>query len=312
MAAAPARSVLAWAAAAIGPGATLRSAVTLRAEAGPWLLHIEAGGPVTRAVLKTGPNSQFEELAPEAAALELAESYGLPTPRLIAVDLKGEEAGAPALLTTMLEGSSRVPLVAGETRLRALGAAAAAVHRISVEPTERLPRRDRHMPWIDFAAMRREGQAEAGEASRSSSELLQTADDVLRSLPPPADPSAFVHGDLWHGNTLWIGDTCMGIIDWEAAGAGSYGIDLGSLRWDAALLYPPGAADEVLAGWEAEAGRRAENVAYWDVVAALNTPADMTAYEPSMQQAGRPDLDGATLTARRDEFLTAALDRLER
>ena len=184
-----------------------------------------------------------------------------------------------------------------------LGAAVAAVHKFRLDPTEALPLRTRHMPWIDFAAMRRAGEV-------GSTTLLDEADVAVRQYDIRQEETVFVHGDLWQGNTMWIGDACVGIIDWEAAGAGSYGVDLGSLRWDAALLYGPGAPDEVLAAWEAEAGRRAEDVAYWDAIAALNTPADMTPYELSMQQTGRGDLDGATLTARRDSFLFAALEEL--
>ncbi|MCP3805152.1 hypothetical protein NLX83_38400 [Allokutzneria sp. A3M-2-11 16] len=51
---------------------------------------------------------------------------------------------------------------------------------------------------------------------------------------------------------------------------------------------------------------------YWDVVAALATPPDLIDWESTIQDQGRDDLDGATLTARRDAFLRAALDRLDR
>ena len=39
------------------------------------------------------------------------------------------------------------------------------------------------------------------------------------------------------------------VLDWDAAGTGSPGIDLGSVRLDAALCYGQDAAAEVLAGW---------------------------------------------------------------
>jgi Ser/Thr protein kinase RdoA (MazF antagonist) len=56
---------------------------------------------------------------------------------------------------------------------------------------------------------------------------------------PDGEP-VLVHGDLWQGNTVWNGDTCSGLIDWDAAGAGSAG-----------------------------------HVAYWDVAAALCPVGDM-------------------------------------
>ena len=43
-------------------------------------------------------------------------------------------------------------------------------------------------------------------------------------------PAGFVHGDLWHGNTIWDGDVLSGILDWDCGGVGAAGVDLGSLR----------------------------------------------------------------------------------
>jgi aminoglycoside phosphotransferase (APT) family kinase protein len=102
----------------------------------------------------------------------------------------------------------------------------------------------------------------------------------------------------------------VAIIDWDAAGAGHPGIDVGSMRCDAALLFGDGAADVVTTGWQERAGHPPDDVAYWDVVAALNTPPDLADWESVIQDEGRTDLDGATLTTRRDRFLRAALDRL--
>lgn len=120
-----------------------------------------------------------------------------------------------------------------------------------------------------------------------------------------------VHGDLWQGNTMWNGDTLTGIIDWDAAGAGHYGVDLGSLRCDAAIYFGSQAAEEILIGWQQAADREAENVAYWDVVAALSTPPDMADWLPALAGQGGPALDLTTATDRRDAFLQAALRQLD-
>jgi aminoglycoside phosphotransferase (APT) family kinase protein len=120
-----------------------------------------------------------------------------------------------------------------------------------------------------------------------------------------------VHGDLWCGNTLWRSERLVAVIDWDCAGLGAAGIDLGSLRGDAALCYGIEAADHVLAGWQREAGRPAESVAYWDVVAMLCTPPDMGLVLPAISgMTGRTDLTAELLRERRDAFLTDALDRL--
>ena len=300
----PRDATLRWAARSLSPRASVVSAVGLRDGGSPWLLEIEDAALV-RVILKTGDLGQREELATEGAALSLAESSGLPAPRLIAADLDGNEAGGFALLFTMLEGSADIPVESSSQRLRVAGAAAASIHGVSMQPSEQLPARKRHMPWIDFSAMRR-----AGDQGEESTPLLDEADALAHNLPEPSGGTVFVHGDLWQGNLMWSGERFSGIIDWEAAGAGSYGVDLGSLRLDVALLYGLDAVDEVLAGWEETSGRAAEDVPYWDLVAALNTRADMSGFLPTMHEAGRTDLDGPTLTRRRDEFLQSALDRL--
>lgn len=339
--------VLHWATNSVGTRAQVLTVERLRQESGPWLVRIKNDGSIVELVLKIGPK---KELSCEAAALRLAEEHGVLAARMRAVDLDLAQ-GTAALLTTYLRpGTTNIPLVATSARLRALGAAAAAIHRIPLKPSPELPRRARHCYWTDFAAERRwaaqyqaateqerprvlteiataitsrdDGEllelpawesAAARERllSTRSTPLLDRCEARLRDHPVPAGDMVFVHGDLWQGNTLWVGDGCVGVIDWDSAGAGHYGVDLGSLRWDSAILFGLPAAAEVLAGWEEARGMKAEHVAYWDLVAALNTPADMAGFEPSFHEAGRRDLDGVTLTSRRDAFLQAALHNLD-
>lgn len=101
------------------------------------------------------------------------------------------------------------------------------------------------------------------------------------------------------------------MIDWDAAGVGPPGIDLGTMRLDAALYYGPAAAGQILDGWRQAAGQEPEHVAYWDIVAALTTVGDMAQCVPPLLDHHRPDLDAPMLTARRDAFLSAALTQLD-
>lgn len=71
------------------------------------------------------------------------------------------------------------------------------------------------------------------------------------------------------------------------------------------------AAEQVLVGWQRAAGRRAEQVAYWDLVAALSTLADMAFCVPALHDQGRSDLDADHLGQRRNAFLSTALSRLD-
>lgn len=331
-------SILPWVFDVLDGNARLIEARPLRGDRGPWFLRMERDDGILETVLKVASAESRSEIATEWAALTLAEKHDIPAPRPLAVDVDGS-AGTPALLTSALPGTSEIPTEIPGRRLRALGAAAAEFHRIPLVPRPELPLRLRHMPWIDLALERRwagryqlasdskkqsvleeflaehpgwdpDGAREV-LATTSSTPLLNAADARLCELAVPQGGEVFVHGDLWQGNTMWEGETYVGTIDWEAAGAGHYGVDLGALRLDAAILFNLSAADEVLAGWEEATGSRAEAVAYWDVVACLNTAADMKGFLPTIHQAGRTDIDAGMLTERRDAFLLDALERLD-
>jgi aminoglycoside phosphotransferase (APT) family kinase protein len=290
--------VLRWAASQVGAGARPVAVKGLRAGAGPWRLRIDRGGKVLEAVLRVGDTHSRRLLATEAAALTFAEAHQLAAPRLLAVDLDGATAGRPALLMTALAGTSTIPAVASVTRLQALGAAAATLHAITTRPGPDLPLRTRPLADVDFAAKRR---------ATGSSPLLEAAAEHLTQVPMPKAETVLIHGDLWQGNTLWSGERCVGIVDWDAAGVGHPGIDLGTLRLDAAVVFGLPATAEVLEGWQQATGQAANTMAYWDLVAALTTPTDMATWLPVAHDHGRVDLDAATLNTRRDAFLHAAL-----
>jgi aminoglycoside phosphotransferase (APT) family kinase protein len=302
----PPESVLAWMAAELGAGVASVER-PLRNGGSPWLIRLDSG-TVELVVVKASPEDG-DALATEAAALQVARSNGLAVPEVLASDPAGGAAGMPALVMTVCKGSTRLSTSADPVRLRALGRVAASVHGVRVEASSELPVRDRHMPWIDLSAMRREGHG--SPEIQASTPLLSRADELLAGAAVPVGPTGLVHGDLWEGNTVWHDGELSGTIDWEAAGVGTAGVDLGSLRLDAALLHGLQAADDVLAGWEDAIGSSFEHVAYWDVVAAAQTPADMALFLPTIHEEGRPDLDGSTATHRRDEFLSRALREIQ-
>ncbi len=312
------RRALSWSAGAVLPGATVVGVAGLRGGAGPWLVRIEGAGDAAEAILRIGDASDpadRQRFATQVAALAHAACHGVAAPRVIAFDPDGQQAGALAVLTTVLPGSSSIPRWPSPDRMRALGAAAARLHAVAMAPRPGLPLRRRPLADVDFAAPRR---LECLSPRRwwtrhrmpGTSSLMADAEDRVRRMPAPAGPAVFVHGDLWQGNTIWAGNTLTGMIDWDCAGAGPPGIDLGFLRCDVATMFGLPAAGQVLAGWQHVSGMRTSDVAYWDTVAALSTPTDMAEWLPVIHDEGRTDLDARTVTARRDTFLHAALGQL--
>ena len=250
----------------------------LRAGGSPWRLDLDGDA----AVLHTGRSPA--DLRTQVAALRAAEAHGVPAPRLLGHDDSG------LLLTTALPGDSRLTGPAPPGRLRAMGAALRVLAAVRLDPTDDLPRRTRPIEADEF----------------TPTPLQRAAAALLAELPEPDGPTVLVHGDLWTGNTLWTGDELCGFVDWDCAGVGPIGLDLGSLRCDAAVAAGIPAADHILDGW----GDPPPDLARWDIIAALSTPADLVEWLPIMHDQGRTDLDAATLTARRDGFLAEAMARL--
>lgn len=240
-------------------------------------------------------------VATNARALELSAELGLSAPGLVGADLDGRTCGTVATLETWLPGSSALPPVVSVARLRNAGAALAKVHAFSIEPQEHLPIRPRPVAVDDFAADRRAGLM-------PTTELLQQADEMIRKHVVPAGDQVFVHGDAWPGNMLFEGDTCTALIDWKTAGVGDPGVDLSGFRLQMAIQYGSDTPEEVLRGWQDQAGREAGSVSYWDGVAALNTPTELSGFPGFTADGSR--LDTAAVTQRRDAFLVTALDGL--
>jgi aminoglycoside phosphotransferase (APT) family kinase protein len=290
---------------------------------------------VDQVVLRAGARIPAPEIATEAAALRIAEQHGLSAPRLLACDPEGQVTGTPATVVTALPGSSALPPKVTPERLRDSGAAIAKVQAVWLGPRPGLPLRIRPTEVADRAQEGRWAtlyQACAETEKRAvidafceltgwtaedarhvvrgprSTALLQLADERIRQLRRPEGETVLVHGDVWGGNMRWNGDTCLGLIDWRCAGAGDPGVDIGELRMQMAHQYGLDTAFHVLEGWERERGREATNVAYWDIVAALNTPADMAGW-PGFDDHGKP-VAHDVVAQRRDTFLRAALDNL--
>jgi aminoglycoside phosphotransferase (APT) family kinase protein len=303
----PNDQVLRWAARAIG-GTSVVSAESLSRstdrDSGTYRLKIKGTPAGTTDVILKLPVPVWINagmVITNARALQLAETYGLSAPRLIAADVDGSTSGTVATLETFLLGSSDLPRTAPPARLREAGGAIARVHTFTHRIEPGLPHRPRPCAVDDRAAERRRGLM-------PTTPLLQRADQQVRSQRTQAAESVFLHGDVWAGNMLWDADRCVALIDWKTAGVGDPGVDLGSLRMQMALQYGQDAPAQVLYGWQEQAGRAATAIAYWDAVAALNTPTVMHGWL-GFADDGSP-LDASAVTERRDTFLRTALDQL--
>jgi aminoglycoside phosphotransferase (APT) family kinase protein len=288
--------VLAWTSAVLGDAITVERG--LREGGSPWLIRTSRAS----AVLRVAPCDASERLATEVTALRFAAKAGLPVPEVLGHD-DGTATGFALVLTVLLPGTSDIPASPDAGRLRTMGAIAARISTAAPGPDAGLPGRSGPIEDVPWARLRKERGAPA---------IVMRAEKVVGGTTPEDTRTALTHGDIWAGNTLWDDrGKLTAVLDWDAAGTGSPGIDLGSVRIDAALCYGLETAAEVLSGWQDEAGRPAPDVPYWDLVAALATPPDMAWVAPTIADQGRPDITGDLLNERREAFLQAALDVLD-
>lgn len=337
MARMPAESRLEWVANAVGTSAQIRTIEGLHDGSSPWRLVVNAGTATHEVILRVAGWIPPHAIVTGAVALRIAEDHGLAAPRLIAADLDGHATGRPAAVETALPGGG-LPRTVSNRLLQSAGAMIARVHAVRLAPTPELPLRVRPVDGDDYAMERRwanlyracepdqkpavvralsqltEWPIEHSERAIQgtvSSPLMQMAEDRILAMDRPPGPTVLVHGDLHGGNMLWDQDSCVALIDWKSAGVGDPGLDLGRLRMNMAIRHGHDAAQQVLRGWEAETGRPAANLAYWDAVSALNTPTVLWPGIPALDDEGR-ELDPSEPTERRNHFLRTALDQLER
>ena len=288
--------IVAWALAAVG-GDRIISATGLSGGGPPWLMRYEVSGSAGSAVVRVGTPGRARTQEFEVRGMALARAGGIPAPDVIAVRT---DDTAALLVIEYVDGSSHQPVEPDPARLETLGRVAARIGLADPGCAE-LPAVTHPTPDVDFDELRAQARPQP---------LLAAAQRRVASLQPD-DPIGFVHGDMWSGNTLWRGAELAAVIDWDCAGLGAAGVDLGSLRCDAAMCYGLEAADHVLDGWQREARRPARSLAYWDAVAALSTPPDIDWFAGAIADVtGRPDLTKELLRQRRDAFLADALERL--
>ncbi len=295
----PTEQTLAWAAGLVGGAARVKAAGPLGGHTGPWWVEVaHPGGAVSIVVrVRRGAAGDDRLIALEAAALRAAADAGVPAPTLLGADPTGALATQPVLVSTRLAGSSDVPATAKPARLHALGRAVGRLSTTATDPRWSLPRRDRPLADVAFAVA----------ADGPTGELRVAAAERLAARPPSAGDLVLVHGDCWQGNTMWDGDELVGFIDWDAAGIGPAGIDLSGMRLDAAFYFGVEAVDAVTAGWIDATGVEPLDIAAWDLVAVLATPADLGRWITTIRGAGRADLDVSTVADRRDDFTRRAL-----
>ena len=259
----PSRS-LRWVASAIGPGARTLDVRALDGGTSSAIHAVDVGtraGRRHRLVLRRFVRPEWlaeEPDAPEreAAALEIVRPCAITTPRLVALDRDGSDAGVPALLMTRLDGRVDWHPVELEPYLRRLAAALPALHAVATPLDARIPDYD---PY--------ELSLSGPPRSSRRPEVWWRAIEALRR-PPRSAERRLIHRDYHPGNVLWSEGELVGVVDWVHASIGSPDADAGHCRANLADWFGLEAANRFLDLYLAASGRSGYDP-YWDIAAAL-------------------------------------------
>jgi aminoglycoside phosphotransferase (APT) family kinase protein len=263
---------VAWAAARLGATVTEVEPLVGGVEAVVSKVTLSDGRTVIVRALESD-EARAEGLWTEVAVIPAMQGRGVPMPELLAADVAGDEAGAPTVVLSWIDGVTvheQLPAVVGT----ALEPVLRAFAERELEGELR-GLRDRLRSVVERTA----GEPYAGLADHPDGVALWRA---MREIAPPLDtPRTLTHGDLWSGNLLWRGTLLAGVIDFSDAGLAEPAADRATLRVDLALLHGVDAAEHV---------RPAEHQAFWDTYVALLTVAMLPdwwrAYAPVHDRLG--------------------------
>jgi aminoglycoside phosphotransferase (APT) family kinase protein len=216
----------------------------------------------------------------EATVLRLlANSPGIPAPRLLAADLDGSVTGTPCTVMSALRGEVVWAPAEMEPWLRRLAELLPVIHSAPIANAPDLG------DWAPYAP-------EPGLIPPPWTQHKSAWERALESFDGarPASERVFLHRDFHPGNILWTGADITGVVDWVSSCAGPPEEDVSHCRVNIAQHHGLAQADRFLALWQDVTGRRQYHP-YWD----LATLVSMVTPEPD---------------AALDEFVAAAVARL--
>ncbi|HEX4223685.1 MAG TPA: aminoglycoside phosphotransferase family protein [Pseudonocardiaceae bacterium] len=250
-----------WAAAAVGPQATIEQVSPLAGGTHARTDLLRTANPTRELVLRRFPPG--DAAAREATVLTALDGLDGLAPRLVAADPTGQATGRPTTLITRIPGHPDIRPADPQAAATELGRTLARVH---ATPQDRI-------------AQLRDGMCAAGHV-------------------PLDQPSVLTHYDFWTGNVLWDGPTITGVIDWSGASRAPRGFDVSWCRLDLVLLHDHATADTFLAAYQDAAGQEVPDIGRWDDFALANSRRSVETWLPNYHDLGRTDLTAADLRAR--------------
>ena len=247
--------------------------------------------------------STSEHVTHEFEVLRLVERAGIPAPRPILLDAKGEHFGVPAIVMTYLPGRPLFPSTKISAWTEGLARVLMTVHAVTPDRFD--------LSWLgvclrDCMRKRIDEWLAQGTSDPLAVEMLAVLDARLDSID--FSTSTLVHDDFWSGNTVAHRGRIVGIIDWTSAEVGDPRSDVAECRLDMVLSHGAEVADAFRDDYERLVGRRLEDLWYFDLYRGYHAWFEYEHWLEGYHDMGLVHLTPAEVGARLHAFLRDALD----
>jgi aminoglycoside phosphotransferase (APT) family kinase protein len=242
------------------------------------VLRHEASGQ--RVVLKRywmpGDDEHEEPAESEFRILTLAREHGIPAPEPIWID-RAWLFPERAVVMSFLEG--RVILEPADPMDWAaqLATTLHGIHQIRPSPAD-------HALFPTIDSDDGHSSEDAVKEHPLGEQLWQARLEALGTLVP--GEKVYSHHDYWPGNTLWVDQDLVAVVDWEGGCIADPALDVAYCALDLRLLGLDPAAAHFVDVYRRVSGRSLENLRYWQLTALCRPMPDISMWVPGWQAMG--------------------------
>jgi aminoglycoside phosphotransferase (APT) family kinase protein len=272
------------------------------------VVHLEDAAGQRWAVVVRRYGEYWQRVDPAACErefklLEVLARSAFAAPRPLMLDAEGGPFGAPTVVMTRLLG--RPLLAPGDLAgyLQQMAQKLAELHRLPTDELGFLP--DQHT-WVTHVL----GSWVKTDDPLQRAIRAAVVGEWSRMTQPPDGQRALVHGDYWPGNLLWVRGRLVGVVDWEQPRLGDLAKDVATCRGDLWVLFGQAAAEAFLSEYERAAGRKVNDLRFWDLLISSWAVAEMKQWAVAYRILGRPDLTTEVAVGRIRAYAQAALERM--
>ncbi len=229
------------------------------------------------------------------------------TPKPYHLDLSGQILPNPYLIIEFIEGEMLLAPHDLEQYIAQLANQLASIHSTPIDLSALT-----FLPVKTTSCIELEREKPQRHDSLQESAIRQQ----LEALTPlvQTNKNVLSHGDFWPGNSLWQNGKLVAVIDWEDACLGDPLRDLAISRCDIVWIFGIAAMHQFTALYQAQMPIDYENLAYWDLCAALRfirlAGDNLDEWVGFFPAFGRADITVDTLRHDYDYFVAQALENI--